>query len=140
MPRGDARHKAHIARQNAARNAAFRRLTEAHEEEYKRLYYEECEKVGITPRPHFMKNRKKAAELAAEVRASGVLDGVVTPPLPDRFVIPEPGILAQQRLLSSEMMNVNAARIPELPDTPPPAPARAAPAEPKPFVPPPPPF
>lgn len=117
----DARHEAQVRAQNKARNVARSRVLEAHAEEYRAAYAEECAKLGITPRPTtgLFPKRTKVEDLIAEVHASGVLDGfeLVEPePVdigPERALGPTAQRLAaKQSMTRAEQLEAVAASVP----------------------------
>jgi hypothetical protein len=77
------RHAGQVRAANAARNAAYRRIVDAHPEEYFEYYVDECAKRSVVPRaaPNASSSkRNRIAELRAQIEAAGILDG----PLPEQ--------------------------------------------------------
>lgn len=105
---------------NHARNAAMRRLIDAHRAEYRRLYVEECEKRGVIPAPTtgLVTKREKVEPLIEEIKASGILGAdipeFVPPPLLEQFDPPPAPIIARQSMTRAEQLDAAAAGVPHV--------------------------
>lgn len=108
---------------NHARNAAMRRLIQAHREEYRKLYIEECDKRGVTPAPTtgLLTKRERVEPIIAEVLASGILDGVEVPesvPLSEQFDPPPTPVVVRQSMTRAEQLDAAAAGVAHRPARP----------------------